>query len=110
MLNSCTGPVLPTPMLPPMSTTSTMGITSGYSSSSSPALVRAPVQISLQRHEIWGKGGKRGRVGETRMFGEAYRRSVGQISRFRRDQLLPVLQTGQSGLKTSSSALCYCEG
>ena len=46
MLNSDTGPVLPTPMQPPMMVTAIIGTTSGYSSTSSAALVSAPVHTS----------------------------------------------------------------
>mmetsp|Transcript_32845 Transcript_32845/g.82789 ORF Transcript_32845/g.82789 Transcript_32845/m.82789 type:complete len:242 (-) Transcript_32845:49-774(-) len=42
-LNSATGLVLPCPMAPPITTTSTHGISSGYSDSRSAMLVKAPV-------------------------------------------------------------------
>ena len=49
MLNSCTGPVLPVPMQPPMSTTSSRSKTSGYRMTSKAMLVRAAVQMTRTR-------------------------------------------------------------
>ncbi len=57
-------PVLPTPMQPPISTTSTApcSTSSGYSDSISAALVRAPVHTSLQggpgARGVWVKGAR----------------------------------------------------
>ena len=48
MLNSTTGPVFPMPMHPPMMTISSIGMTSGYKTSSSAAFVRGPVHTSLE--------------------------------------------------------------
>ena len=47
MLNSMTGPVLPTPMAPPISTTSKRAMTSGYKLTSMATFVRAPVHMTL---------------------------------------------------------------
>lgn len=46
MLNSMTGPVLPIPIAPPISTTSNRGMTSGYRLTNKATFVSAPVHMT----------------------------------------------------------------